>query len=181
MSTLTPTSPGRSFEDRLLDELLAAQAEMRVLAPAPARRHRGRFIALTGVAAAISAAVVLQALPGSVNAPQPASAAAELHKLSVVVSSIPADTLEPGQYLYTESVSNSGGPMHVLSPAYSVEFDATRQFWVAPDGSGHGVFTSSNVTFPTAQDRAAWVAQGSPNIAAQMSGRALLVPETTVL
>lgn len=176
MNTLPPTSSERSFEDRLLDELLAVQAEMRAAAPAPARRHRGRALALIGAAAVVAAVVVLQVLPGSVNAPQPASAAAELQKLSTVVSSIPAHTLAPGQYLYSESVSNSGGPVHVLSPAYNVEYDETRQFWVAPDGSGHGVFTVSNVTFPTAQDQAAWVAQGSPDIAAQTSGASTFGP-----
>jgi hypothetical protein len=176
MNTLTPTSPERSFEDRLLDELLTVQAEMEVPAPAPARRRWGRAFALTGVAAAIAAAVVLQALPGSVNSLQPASAAAELQKLSAVVSSIPAETLAPGQYLYTESVSNSGGPVHVLSPVYNVEYDETRQFWVAPDGSGHGVFTFSNVTFPTAQDQAAWVAQGSPDLVSLMSGASTFGP-----
>ena len=166
MNTLTPTSAEHSFEDRLLDELLTVQAEMNVLAPA--RRHRSRALALIGVTAAIVVAVVLQTLPGSVTAPQPASAAAELHNLSAVVSSLPADTLAPGQFVYTESVS-SGPPAHPGNVPYNVQFDSTRQFWVAPDGSGHGVFTASNVTFPTPQDQAEWVVQGSPNIAAEFT------------
>lgn len=109
------------------------------------------------------------------NVPQRASAATELHKLSTIVSSMPAVAVEPGQYVYTESVSNSG-PGHVLGNSYNVEFVETRQFWVAPDGSGHGVFTASDVTFPTPQDQAAWVTQGSPNIAAMMAGESTFGP-----
>jgi hypothetical protein len=64
----------------------------------------------------------------------------------------------------------------VSGDSYNVDFLWTRQFWVAPDGSGHGVFTASDVTFPTPQDRAAWVAQGSPNIVALMAGESTFGP-----
>ena len=145
----------------LLDEILATPFRQTI-------RPRPRLIAAGLVAVAIVTVVITQTLPGPVNTPQPASAAAELHNLATVVSSLPADTLAPGQYVYTDSVS-SGPPAHPGNAPYNVQFDSTRQFWVAPDGSGHGVFTASNVTFPTPQDQAEWVAQGSPDIAAEFT------------
>lgn len=170
MNTLTPASPEQTFEDRLLLELLQVQATHANHSPVARRRNQTWALALSGVAAAVVVAVVLQLLPGSVDSPQPASAAAELYKLSAIVSSLPNVPLAPGQYVYTDTVSNSPFPVHVLSAAYNIEYVETRQFWVAPDGSGHGVFTFSNVTFPTPQDRAAWVAHGSPDIASKMAG-----------
>jgi len=167
MNTLIPESPERSFEDRLLDELLVVQATLK--APAPTRTRWGRVFALTGVAVAVAAIVVLQVLPGSVNPPQPASAAAELQKLSAAVVSSPALALAPGQYVYTDEVSNSGPPAHFGNSTYDVEFDVATQFWIAPDGSGRSSFTFFNLTFPTAQDHAAWVAQGSPDLATGIS------------
>jgi hypothetical protein len=143
---------------RLFDEIFATPARR-------ASRVRPRLIIAGLAAAAIVTVVVTQTLPGPVNVPQAASAAAELHDLAAAVSSLPADTVAPGQYIYTESVSE-GMPAHPGNVSYNVQFDETRQFWVAPDGSGHGVFTASNVTFPTTQDQDEWVAQGSPDIAA---------------
>lgn len=174
MNTLTQFDPLQDFEDRLLDELLRVQA---AIVRSVRVRHRRRVwgIGLSAAAAVIVVAVVLQVAPVPVNAPQPASAATEFHKLSVVASSQPAVALEPGQYVYTESISNSG-PGHVSGNSYNVDFLWTRQFWVAPDGSGHGVFSASNVTFPTPQDHAAWVSQGSPNIVAMMAGESTFGP-----
>ena len=167
MNTLTPMGAQRSFEDRLLDELLAVQAKMK--APAPPRRPRVRVFALTGVAAAVAVVVLLQVLPGSVNTPQAASAAAEFQKLSAASLSTPAAVLAPGQYVYTEEISNSGPPSHLGSSAYNVEFDVKTEFWIAANGSGRSIFTLFNLTFPTARDRAAWVAQGSPDLAPLIS------------
>jgi hypothetical protein len=145
----------------LLDEILATPFRHTM-------RTRPRLIAAGLVVVAIAAVVVTQTLPGPMNAPQPASAAAELRYLSAEVSSLPAVTLAPGQYVYTDSVS-SGPPAHPGNAPYNVQFDSTRQFWIASDGSGHGVFTASNVTFPTPQDQEEWVAQGSPDIAAEFT------------
>jgi len=155
------TSGHSEVPRELLDEILATPFRQTI-------RPRPRLIAAVLVVVAIVAVVVTQTLPGPVNAPQSASAAAEFHKLSTVVSSLPADTLAPGQFVYTDSVS-SGPPAHPGNVPYNVQFDSTRQFWVAPDGSGKGIFTASNVTFPTPQDQAEWVAQGSPDIAAEFT------------
>ncbi|MHB8380138.1 MAG: CU044_5270 family protein [Acidimicrobiales bacterium] len=155
-------SSGHSGAPRqLLDEILATPFRQTM-------RPRPRLIAAGLVVVAVAAVVVTQTLPGPVSTPQQASAVAELHNLSTVVSSLPADTLAPGQFVYTDSVS-FGPPAHPGNVPYNVQFDSTRQFWVASDGSGHGVFTASNVTFPTAQDRKEWVAQGSPDIAAEFT------------
>jgi hypothetical protein len=174
MNTLTQFDPLLDFEDRLLDKLLHVQATI-VHSITVRRRRRVWGIGLSTAAAAIVVAVVLQVAPVPVNAPPPASAATEFHKLSVVASSQPAVVLEPGQYVYTDSVSNLG-PGHESGNTYNVDFLWTRQFWVAPDGSGHGVFTASDVTFPTPRDQAAWVAQGSPNIVAMMAGESTFGP-----
>jgi len=175
MNTLSQTDSEQRFEERLLNELLQVQATLRDSAVVR-RRRRGWGIGLSSVAAVIVAALVLQVAPGPVNSPQRASAATELHKLSVIVSSQPAVALEPGQYLYTESISNSPGPVHMLDNSYNIEYVEDRQFWVAPDGAGHGVFTTSDVTFPTPQDQAAWVAQGSPDLAAKLAGESTFGP-----
>jgi hypothetical protein len=145
----------------LLDEILATPFRKSIL-------PRPQLIAAGLVAVAVAAVVVTQMLPGPVDSPQPASASAELHHLSTVVSALPADTLAPGQYVYTESVS-SVPPAHPGNVPYEIQLDVTRQFWVASDGSGRGAFTAGNVTFPTPQDRAEWVAQGSPDIAAEFT------------
>jgi hypothetical protein len=167
MSTITPTSPERSFEDRLLAELLAVQAKIKT--PVMTRRRRVRVIAVVAVAVAVIIVVVLQVIPGSVNTPLAASAAGELQRLSVAARSSPGQTVGPGQYLYTEEVSNSGPPAHLGSDLYEVQFDVKTEFWIASNGSGRSVFTLFHLTFPTTQDRSAWVAEGSPDLSAKIS------------
>lgn len=174
MNALTQFDARQNFEDRLLSELMKVQ--MTAAHTATGRRRRRVWsLGLSTAAIAIATAVVLQILPGPVNSPERASASTEFQKLATLATSRPSVALEPGQYVYTESVSNSG-PAHVSGNTYDVDFLWTRQFWVAPDGSGHGVFTASDITFPTAQDRTAWVAQGSPDIASILAGESTFGP-----
>jgi hypothetical protein len=171
MKTFSPTSPQQSFEDRLLEELLAMQASLNI--PSPTRRlarwSGPRHVIAVGLAAAAAIVVALQVLPGSVNAPPAASAAGELEKLSSAALSGTPQILGPGQYVYTEEISNSGPPAHLGNDAYNVQFDVVSKFWVAADGSGRSDFTFFNMTFPTPRDRAAWVAQGRPDPLSAMS------------
>ena len=124
MKTFSPTSPQQSFEDRLLEELLAMQASLNI--PSPTRRlarwSGPRHVIAVGLAAAAAIVVALQVLPGSVNAPPAASAAGELEKLSSAALSGTPQILGPGQYVYTEEISNSGPPAHLGNDAYNVQW-----------------------------------------------------------
>ncbi len=115
MNTLTAPNAKGSFEDRLLDELLAVQAEMVVSVTSKAsRRRRYRAVALSGIAAAVVAAVVLQLLPGTLNTTPSASAAQILSKAATTVlatataSNQSVIIPQPNQYVYSVTEDPSG-------------------------------------------------------------------------
>lgn len=115
MSNLSALDSKDTFEDRLLDELLAVQAEMvgSVSSKAP-RRRRYRAVVLSGVAAAVAATVVLQLLPGTLNRAPAASAAQVLKKAATTVlatstaSSQSVIVPQPNQYVYSVTEDPSG-------------------------------------------------------------------------
>jgi hypothetical protein len=47
---------------------------------------------------------------------------------------------------------------------FSFTVSETREAWIGADGSGRIFSTYGEVSFPSAQDRAAWVAAGSPDL-----------------
>jgi hypothetical protein len=68
--------------------------------------------------------------------------------------------LKPGQYYYTETERQSGTS---CSPSYCIYGLDTVQTWVAANGSGRQVTTTSpNPHFFTAADRDEWLAAGLP-------------------
>ncbi|MGH3276921.1 MAG: CU044_5270 family protein [Streptosporangiaceae bacterium] len=152
-----------------------------ILAGLPARRDPRRTARLTlgGLTAGgLAAAIAVTALPAQHPAPDAASGpgAAILRKLILTASRQPAmPGLQPGQFQYTQSVSltestyaSASSPGHARAlPDYSVDYAEQRQFWIASDGSGRLVETMINPIFPTARDRAHWVANGRPSLVQQ--------------
>lgn len=115
MSTLSKLNAKESFEDRLLSELLAAQAKMAdPVSIRTSQRRRVRNIALSSVAAAVVAAVVLQVLPGTLSTPPTASAAQFLKRAAATVlatASADAQTSvipQPDQYVYSVTEDPDG-------------------------------------------------------------------------
>jgi hypothetical protein len=72
----------------------------------------------------------------------------------------PPVVLKSGQYYYTETERLTGTS---CSPSYCIYGLGTVQTWVAPNGSGRQVTTTSpNPHFFIAADRTAWLAAGLP-------------------
>jgi hypothetical protein len=115
MSTLTASDAKGSFEERLLDELLALQAEM--ISPVTAstsRRRRYRTLAISSVAAAVIALMVLQVLPGTLSKTPSASAAQFLKRAAttVLATATASDQSivipQPNQYVYSVNEDPNG-------------------------------------------------------------------------
>jgi hypothetical protein len=154
-------------------------ARLRETPPArrPLRRPTARA-ALAGLAAAgLAAAVVAVAQPGSPGHP-PARARAGGPGRAPAVTWLPGPVGQDlrtlvldaarqspvpvpgrGQYQYVEAValneSDSLDP-----PAYSVQYSERTQSWVGWNGSGRQVQIWTDPHFPTAIDRAHWIAAG---------------------
>jgi hypothetical protein len=132
-----------------------------VSAPRNSNRSRISLVASGVAAVGIAVALVTQVVPDGAGNPSSA-AAAELTHLASTASALPSISApQAGQFQYTESVGASTDT-YGDTPVFNVDVQTHRQIWVGPDGSGRILETASNPTFPTAQDRANWLAQGSP-------------------
>ncbi|HVX20518.1 MAG TPA: hypothetical protein VHB02_04155 [Acidimicrobiales bacterium] len=133
------------------------------------RRPGGRLAAVAAMAAATAAAVgvAVAFLPG---AGHPESAAATTFDRLADQAGRAVTTLAPGQYAYTETETTGQSVGVEVSAAtgavvYRYSFTTTVQTWVGADGSGRRVETTDPTPrFPTAADRAAWVAAGRPDL-----------------
>jgi RNA polymerase sigma-70 factor (ECF subfamily) len=139
-------------------------------------RTRRRWIVLSGVAAGVVALAI--ALPtilpgGSPGGAGSAEAARVLRRIAVVAADQPAQPGPAvGQYVYTKS-RDAQTSLYVPGNGqanFSFTLPATRETWIGPDGSGRIVASSGEVRFPSAQDRAAWVAAGSPDLGGEAAG-----------
>jgi hypothetical protein len=159
-----------AFEQDVLEialESLRSRRKSRLLSPA-ARRPRPRrrtmvAVAVAGLAVAIAVPIVL---PGGGTGGADPAAAALLHRVALRAAQQPAEpTPGPGQYLYTRSES-AGISLYVVGDGTTFLFShsSTRQSWIATDGSGRIFETSGTVSFPTKEDRATWIAAGSPDL-----------------
>lgn len=157
-------------EDRIAEQV-ARRRLRREMSKAP-RRHRRRWpvpvpvTVAAGLAAVIFAGVAL--LPGrEASAPAPASAAIVLQRAAQVATQRPPEPYPgPHQYLYLklQEAWTVWGAQNGSGFAYRT-ID-TQQDWVAPNGSGRQrLIYDGPPRFPTARDKAAWLAAGRPIIA----------------
>jgi hypothetical protein len=129
-----------------------------------ARRRKTRWlVGVPAVAALVVAILVMQsALPSKQGGPLPA-AAIVLDQLANTASQQPADgPAGPGQYWYAKV---QGFTLNQATPSTGTYFygvSTTEEQWKGTDRSGKIGDSGSTVTFPTSEDRAAWVAAGSP-------------------
>jgi hypothetical protein len=156
----------------LLHGILHAPASERWSAR-PRRRPRGLVLsvaagATTAAAGATALAVGLlsgpagTAPPGAATGHPQAATVAALHNLSRVAARQPAaGPPGPGQFQYTSSVG-AGEGCAAGQHYYCFNTRDKREIWIGSDGSGRIRETSSDLTFPTAQDRRNWIADGSP-------------------
>jgi hypothetical protein len=166
-----PTSevpPGDSPHARRLLAALPTAAPPRRRAVRPRGRPLGLALggaAVAGLTAAIVAAVTIT---GPASPARPVPLTGSLRDLVLAADHHPAaPTLQPGQFQYTESVSQSQvtSVPGRSSSYFNVDYAEHRQSWIGADGSGRIVETNVDPTFPTPRDRARWAADGRPSLA----------------
>jgi hypothetical protein len=131
------------------------------------RRRRRTAIAIAIAAAGLALAIAFPiALPGGFTGGADPAAAAVLHRVALRAARQPMEpSPSAGQYLYTKSQSFSTS-LYVVGDGNTFLYwqPAVRESWIGPNGSGRIRDTSGSVTFPTEEDRATWVAAGSPDL-----------------
>jgi hypothetical protein len=141
--------------------------DARRIGQGPGERHRPRWaVAMTAVAAAVAMALVLSAILGGRGGAEPAAAAALHHVARIAAHQEAVAPPTSGQYVYTKSVGTqyvTYVPGNGLA-SFLYGIPQTRQAWIGTDGSGRLAQTPGEIAFPTAADRAAWVAAGSPKL-----------------
>jgi hypothetical protein len=158
------------FEQDVLEIALESLRSRRDPGPAPAphRRRRPRRRTVTAIAAAgLAIAIAIPiAIPGGVTGGADPSAAAVLHRVALRAAKQPQEpTPGPGEFLYTRSESDSTF-LYVVGDGRTFSFaqPSTRTSWLGPDGSGRILDAAGAVTFLTEDDRATWIAAGSPDL-----------------
>lgn len=137
------------------------------------RRHRRRLASRRAVAVAAVAAVALVAvsvtalLPaGETGGPSPAAAAVLVHAARAAAKQPATAPPGPGQFVYTKSEGVFGNTtVPNGGQAFNTVQRYTRQQWIGPDGSGRILQVAGTPQLATSADRAAWVADGKPNLA----------------
>lgn len=124
------------------------------------------------LALAVTAAVAVVAIVASVVLPSGGTggaspaAAAVLHRAARAAAHQQATAPPaPGQFVYTKSegvVENTTVPAG--GKAINVFQTMTRESWIGPDGSGRIRETQGTPHFVTSADRAAWIADGKPDL-----------------
>lgn len=175
-----------------LDALIAGAPAGR---PSPLRTWRPRpaTIGFAGAGLTVAALLMVALLPGSSGTTGPATARAACASAGPVgpcgaaLRQVAGAWQVPGNgsilyrrgswsvTAFTVTAKPTGGPNEVTLPAAQRSFVAerlgTEEQWIAPDGSGRTAHTDpGTVTLPTAQDRAAWVAAGRPDLETLVPG-----------
>lgn len=169
MTTRPTLPPERDFPAERLElrrqqlaALIDAEHQPKRRDPLPHQRRRWP-LALAGTAAAAIAIAAL--LPAGGGGPSAAAAAALRHAASTAARQPAVDPPSPGQFVYTES---EGAGENATAPAGGRAFNVyqryTRQAWIGPDGSGRILQHEGPARFVTRADRAAWIADGKPNL-----------------
>jgi hypothetical protein len=134
-----------------------------------ARAGRRSAIAVGIAATAVVIAVALPwLLPGGLpGGPGSAEAARVLRRIGMVAAEQPPQAPpRPGQYVYTKS-RDAQTSLYVAGRGlanFLFTVPTTREAWKGPDGSGRILTTVGEVSFPSSEDRAAWIAAGSPDL-----------------
>lgn len=137
--------------------------------PAAPTRPRVARPVLLAAAAATVASVGLSLLPhGSpLGGAEPAAAAVLVQAASTAQQQPAENRPMEGQYVYVRLRESAtylyGPPDEDLTPFFYTEVGTTQR-WTGVDGSGRSTYTGMGIDFPTSQDRAAWVAAGSPRL-----------------
>jgi hypothetical protein len=169
MNTILEPRDPMTFEEDVLDLVLESLRGRQGSDLGRARhiRRSHRRTAITIAAAALTLAILIPiALPGGGTGGADPAAAGVLHQVALRAAHQPPEpTPGPGQYLYTRSESVQSH-LFVVGDGTTFVFKAPsiRESWIGPDGSGRILNTPGTVTFPTQQDRAAWVATGAPDL-----------------
>ncbi len=143
------------------------------------RNHRARrrwaipaAVAMAAVALAVALPVILPG--GGPGGAGSAEARAALHRIALVAAARRAEAPPgPGQYYYTRAQAEESMlfiPGHGLAN-FEVTGRSTEESWIGTDGSGRTVTTDTEMTFPSPEDRAAWVAAGSPDLVGMTGAR----------
>jgi len=169
MKTTMDAREPMAFEEGVLDVALESLRDRQRSDLGPPQRtpqsHRRATIAIAAAALAIAIAIPL-ALPGGVTGGAEPAAAAVLHEVALRAAQLPPEPMPlPGQFLYTRS-ENTPNLLYVVGDGTTFMFTAPniRESWLGPDGSGRILNTPGAVTFPTDQDRLAWIEAGSPDL-----------------
>jgi hypothetical protein len=138
-----------------------------------ARIQRGRpwlVVGLVAVVVGVLAAVLVAVVPGPAG---PRSAAAAVLEETAAVAGQQPD-LQPGQYLYTETQTEIHQGLYESKPTGAEEVATaasgeTDQSWAGSDGSAHRSLTVGARRYPSAADRAAWIAGLTAQLEMQMT------------
>ncbi len=137
------------------------------LARLPLRQPGAATMAIGAIAVAI--AVALLVLISSGPGVAPSAAAEALRRAATVAAGRPAQAPpHSGEYVYTKSkeafLSIHPGADYTPATGWSVLVRKIRKTWIGPDGSWRLREVRGRPRFPSAADRAAWRAAGSPGL-----------------
>jgi hypothetical protein len=133
--------------------------------PLPERRRvRRRRAGLVGAGLAAGLVALLVAgvvLPRGAGGPEAAKAAA-FDRAASPARNGPYRPLRPGEYWYTRTRT-----VTLVEPAhtrYAVQLPLVREVWMGTDGTARIRVRSGTVSFPSADSRKAWIADGKPDL-----------------
>jgi hypothetical protein len=133
-------------------------------APGPRRHRRLAWVAVAAVIGVLALALGLSlVLPPGGGGPS-STAARELEHLAATALAQPGLVVPDGSYLYTstQAYGRAGGTDVATGASYAMWVTQRDQLWEAPDGSGQRVTTVTEARFASPEDRATWIAMGSP-------------------
>jgi len=161
-------------EDPAAEGRARAALAARMRARAPVRRRRRRLRLAIPAAAALAGAAALAIGPGAGLLSGPSGTRADaamvraMSRIAEVAAAQPptADRPpRPGEWVYTRSQGiTEVTTVPTSGRAYNYTERYTREAWVGGDGSLHLVGSQCCGHLVTAQDRANWIADGSPDI-----------------
>ncbi|MGH2572842.1 MAG: CU044_5270 family protein [Actinomycetota bacterium] len=125
-------------------------------------RHVRGWLPALGAVLAIGLVISLMPVLGG----RSQNAAASLERMAAIAASQLGASVRPGSYVYTKSIARSLRTVaHITSgQTWAVFATVTREAWIGPDGSGRIIETTTDLSFPSEDDRQAWEASGRPSL-----------------